>query len=757
MCLFLPIADSTSLQKTRMGIWGCLQAALASAAAAHGLKPPLVLDLIAFKGCYHLVAEILMPEQQQEAMEAELLAGLDLPAAAAEHDVAFGLQQHHQQEEQQVQLLQAMGQAQGLPFQEQLLAEMPEGWGLAGLQIGAVLDDPAGSGGGWGVQGLFDESYHHEQQFLEVGSAAPSGSVLKAPYLEPPVLSMDWDCSASLKSNSNNSSRSCDQDRLLRLIFPSSLLVELLQQGPHHIRVIVGTEGGQEILCDHKWVLDVLLAQQAERPEDLLRMAGDDFYQEQQSEGGAVHLQLQLNFDLLPDRSRPIGCLAVACLVGTSSAAGEGGYGTAPAVAGAGEGHQHHCGMELVLSTMPLLILPIPAAQELQQLAARAAAAGLPQDVVYQQVLLPVMKDLAFVGSNCRGQDSMQHPSAELLLSQVDASLSAYCAQLGLSECLALLLEVRECVHRGSQSPVEEAAGGLGLMGLEHQQQPEQQDMPHQQQSPQQLDVMPAQGSGDISVPNVCSTIAQQHHLSAEGVGEQQLQAASPSWFSLASVCYVWYGFPAVAQELCYNQWKSGALKLLDLLVLLACAAYVLLLLLPFTACKQQQQSLGAAVIESGCMLVGQLLVVLGSRCTALSSLQQQRGRLLLGAASVALLLNCHTLVHPLMAAELAEGITGIGRSDFSVLGMSILLQLFILSSGMGAAMLCWVMIKLRYAVAAVAVGAPSVGLQQSLCTMDISVKLPSLALLLTLGSGVLSVWLEARMRQRFLNSLPTY
>jgi hypothetical protein len=136
----------------------------------------------------------------------------------------------------------------------------------------------------------------------------------------------------------------------------------------------------------------------------------------------AIELQLPLDLDIIPRNSNPVSWLAVACLVGAASAAApaEGDHGVGldgvglAAVATAAEG-DHRLGldevglaaaaqmggMEVVVSMMPVLLLPRPAGEELQQLAARAAVAGLAQGETYHQVLLPFMKDMLFVFSSC--------------------------------------------------------------------------------------------------------------------------------------------------------------------------------------------------------------------------------------------------------------------------------------------------------------------------------------------------------------------
>ena len=59
--------------------------------------------------------------------------------------------------------------------------------------------------------------------------------------------------------------------------------------------------------------------------------------------------------------------------------------------------------VDVVLGTMPLPVLPLAAWQQIQQLGEEAAAAGLQPEQVYDQLLLPLFRDMVFVVSNCRG------------------------------------------------------------------------------------------------------------------------------------------------------------------------------------------------------------------------------------------------------------------------------------------------------------------------------------------------------------------
>ena len=719
-----------------------------------------------------MIAEVVVPEPQQEDMiDANVIVGLGLPA----DQLQPLLQQEPEEEQQQP--------PQGQLLHEEVLAGVPEGWGLAGIQVGALNVDPTGSiAGGEGAfveGGLQHPDGQQQQLFAEGGPGASAGSVTAAPYLEPPCLGLDWSssdsssCSSSSSSAaSSNSSTSWNQDNLLRLCFPSSLIPQLLGQGYEYLRVVVGTEGGREILLDQRWGLAALLAKQAEGSGEPV-MAG---HGGQQQEGeGTIHLELQLDSDLIPVASKPIGWLSVACLVGPSAAAaaemgGHGGY------AEAGFGAMEHGVMELVLSTMSLLLLPTLACEELQQLAARVAAAGLARGEVYHQVLMPVMKDVLFVVSNSRGGGIQGHPTAELLLSQVVASLADYCNEHGLKEFLALVLEA----HAWGQGVLAEA-GGLGVLGLMHEQQAEQQEVPELQplqQQQQQRDVVDGQGAYDSSVKKICSKQQKQAEKAIEQEGELEKFLGPLAFCSgralPASVCYALSEFLPEVQLQHYNRWKSAALKLQDLLVLLACVAYLLLLLLlrlPGSQQVPEQQQEGEeqlllrwlaalrSTVQPVCMLLGHLLVVLGSQFSVLSGLQQQRGTILLGAASLSLLLTLANVMLPTPRV----GVWLLPSEQDSSAGsmvnwVSVLLHPCSLRIGMGPTVLAWVLMRLGSAVAAAAFVLPGGGLQQLLyAPILVAAGRPGNALLEVMATGCIALWLEARLRQRFLITLATY
>ena len=316
----------------------CLRAVLRSAASSLGLPVPLVLDAVAFSGCYQIVAEVILPDAH-EMMVLEPLLGAAAPHEQQEQNVhAFdqqAQQQHHEQQQQQLEQL-----------QQDLLAAVPEGWSVASVQTGPTLALPAQ----WlPVDTAADLETPAQQQQGQDGAAWGAGMVLpgalqhlSAVYLEPPAL-VPAECkgdsregfdgisaAASDTARSSNSSGSSSslgladgllQQRVVKLCLPHALLLDLQQQGFTYIRAVVGVNGGEGLLADKRWTLTSVTQQQQwagvklQEPEH-----NHDHHQQQQvlEDAGHVKLDLELNVNAQGMVDGLMGWLTVAWMVGGS-------------------------------------------------------------------------------------------------------------------------------------------------------------------------------------------------------------------------------------------------------------------------------------------------------------------------------------------------------------------------------------------------------------------------------------------------------
>ena len=376
------------MRELHQTVSSCLTASLASAAAARGRPAPVILHSVMFTGCYQLVFHVAVPAVEQEGADdggdpgsPGLLLEDDLSGELGFGDLDELLDQQQMMEAVEQQLQQELGRV------------LPHGWEVvqvvgAGTNSAAAAREADLSPSELDAECTALDNAMKARGHFQTPSLADSDVAVKHPYplfpaafhLEPVAIPKRCSSSGSGSSSTRSmGSSSCGWSGLLELHCAAAPLEDLQHQGYSYLRVVLAEEHGAQVVADVKQPL-----------HEVCKLGGVRLRLDQQHQQEAIFGQ--------GEGTKWLGLVVLAGGREGAAAAGEAGS----LEAGAALGPTGSASPELLLSHLPVPVLPADVCKDLQQLLERAVAGSMGAAAAYHGVILPIMTDLLCI---------MQEPS----------------------------------------------------------------------------------------------------------------------------------------------------------------------------------------------------------------------------------------------------------------------------------------------------------------------------------------------------------